>query len=142
LKRLAANSKTPPNENAAFKGNAKNNLWWDSLILGGDHSIGIGSLAGVLRARPNTGVVWVDAHADLNTPSISESGNMHGMPVRLLMEGVSPKETIPGFKWLKDGTRLKPDSIVYVSLRDVDPEERALISPHQYFSQRWTECAA
>lgn len=51
------------------------------LILGGDHSIGIGSLAGVLRAKPNTGVIWVDAHADLNTPDMSESGNMHGMPL-------------------------------------------------------------
>ena len=46
------------------------------LILGGDHSIGIGSLAGVLRAKPETGVIWVDAHADLNVPSVSESGNM------------------------------------------------------------------
>lgn len=51
------------------------------LILGGDHSIGIGSLAGVLRAKPETGVIWVDAHADLNTPDMSESGNMHGMPL-------------------------------------------------------------
>lgn len=46
------------------------------LILGGDHSIGIGSLAGILRAKPETGVIWVDAHADLNVPSVSESGNM------------------------------------------------------------------
>ena len=51
------------------------------LILGGDHSIGIGSLAGILRAKPETGVIWVDAHADLNTPDVSESGNMHGMPL-------------------------------------------------------------
>jgi arginase len=146
LKKLTANSKTPINENATFKGNAKNNLLVGQgtqiladlveekllegrfpLILGGDHSIGIGSLAGVLRARPNTGVIWVDAHADLNTPGISESGNMHGMPVGLLMEGVAPTETIPGFEWLKDGPRLQPDSIVYVGLRDVDPEERELI---------------
>jgi arginase len=46
------------------------------LILGGDHSIGIGSLAGILRSNPETGVIWVDAHADLNVPSVSESGNM------------------------------------------------------------------
>lgn len=51
------------------------------LILGGDHSIAIGSLAGILQTRPDTGILWIDAHADLNTPSISESGNMHGMPV-------------------------------------------------------------
>jgi arginase len=146
LKQASMNSSTPPDLTATFKGNAKNNLLVGAgsqiladlvetklnegrfpLILGGDHSIGIGSLAGVLRARPNTGVIWVDAHADLNIPTISESGNMHGMPVGLLMEGVSPAETIPGFEWLKDGPRLQPDSIVYVGLRDVDPEERALI---------------
>lgn len=46
------------------------------LILGGDHSIGLGSLAGILRAKPETGVIWVDAHADLNVPSVSDSGNM------------------------------------------------------------------
>jgi arginase len=54
------------------------------LILGGDHSIAIGSLAGILQARPDTGILWVDAHADINTPGISESGNMHGMPVSVL----------------------------------------------------------
>ncbi|KAI2500049.1 Arginase family [Fragilaria crotonensis] len=98
------------------------------LLLGGDHSIGIGSLAGVLRARPNTGVLWVDAHADLNTPAISESGNMHGMPVGLLMEGVAPDfSELPGMSWLIDGPRLSPDSLVYVGLRDVDVAERNII---------------
>jgi arginase len=101
------------------------------LILGGDHSIGIGSLAGVLRVKPNTGVLWIDAHADLNTPSISESGNMHGMPVGLLMDGVAPgnehDESIPGLEWLKENPKLKSDSLVYVGLRDVDPAERKLI---------------
>jgi arginase len=99
------------------------------LILGGDHSIAIGSLAGILRARPETGVIWVDAHADLNTPLISESGNMHGMPVGMLMEGVSPTGMIvPGLEWLQQSsTRLGPESLVYVGLRDVDPAERELI---------------
>lgn len=98
------------------------------LILGGDHSIGMGSLAGILRAQPETGVIWIDAHADLNTPALSESGNMHGMPVGMLMEGVAPDHRqIPGLEWLADGPRLSPDSIVYVGLRDVDPAERRLI---------------
>jgi len=98
------------------------------LQLGGDHSIGIGSLAGVLRCRPDTGVLWVDAHADLNIPEISESGNMHGMPVGLMMEGVSPDlSKMPGMEWLVDGPRLKPDSIVYIGLRDVDAAERSII---------------
>lgn len=109
------------------------------LILGGDHSIGIGSLAGILRAKPNTGVIWVDAHADLNTPEMSESGNMHGMPIGLLMEGLVDDYTkIPGLEWLASqpaenggtGTpapHLSPDSIVYIGLRDVDSAERAVI---------------
>jgi arginase len=98
------------------------------LILGGDHSIGIGSLAGILRAQPNTGILWIDAHADLNTPVTSESGNMHGMPVGMIMEGVAPDhKELPGLEWLADGPRLKSDSIVYVGLRDVDAAERSAI---------------
>lgn len=100
------------------------------LVLGGDHSVALGSLAGILRARPDTGIVWVDAHADLNTPIISESGNMHGMPVGLLTEGVFDKkdaQSIPGLEWLLECPQLKPEQIVYVGLRDVDPAERKLI---------------
>lgn len=48
------------------------------LTLGGDHSIALGTLAGVLRARPDSRVLWVDAHADINSPEGSPSGNMHG----------------------------------------------------------------
>ena len=100
------------------------------LILGGDHAIGIGSLAGILRARPNTGVLWIDAHADLNTPKISSSGNMHGMPVGLMMEGVLSEtgEALPrSLDWLSEYPKLNPNQIVYIGLRDVDFEERQLI---------------
>lgn len=48
------------------------------LTVGGDHSVSLGSVAGILRARPATRVLWVDAHADINTPCGSASGNMHG----------------------------------------------------------------
>jgi len=51
------------------------------LTVGGDHSIGFGTVHGILKARPDTVVVWVDAHADINTPLSSPSGNLHGMPV-------------------------------------------------------------
>jgi arginase len=98
------------------------------LILGGDHSIGIGSLAGIMRVRPETGVIWVDAHADLNTPDTSDTGNMHGMPVGMMMRGVgSESAAVPGFQWLSDVPKLSPDSVVYVGLRDVDPAERKVI---------------
>ena len=62
------------------------------LTLGGDHSISIGTLAGMLSNYPDLGVIWVDAHADLNTPEISGSGNMHGMPVGLCTEGMMKDE--------------------------------------------------
>lgn len=98
------------------------------LLVGGDHSIGIGSIAGVLRARPDTGFLWIDAHADINIPKLSESGNMHGMPVGLLMEGVAPDfSELPGMDWLVNGPRMTPDSIVYIGLRDVDAAERSII---------------
>lgn len=104
------------------------------VVLGGDHSIGLGTLAGVLRTRPNVGVIWVDAHADIHIPETSGSGNMHGMPVGLLMEGIAKNShTIPGFEWLQtspDGKPqplLSPDSIVYIGLRDVDAAERNAI---------------
>ena len=105
------------------------------LILGGDHSIGIGSLAGILRARPDTGVIWVDAHADLNTPTGSGSGNMHGMPLGIMMKELVPdRREIPGLEWMEEVSaeggappRLPPDSLVYVGLRDVDKDEKRFI---------------
>jgi arginase len=102
------------------------------LILGGDHSIGLGSLTGILRVRPNTGIIWVDAHADLNTPNTSPSGNFHGMPLGLLIDHPSDSpaqnfdfSTLPGFEFLdNDGPRISPQQLVYIGLRDVDLSER------------------
>ena len=71
-----------------------------ALTLGGDHGIASGSIAGVLRKHPDLRVVWLDAHADLNTPATSPSGNYHGMPVAHLMglfDG-HPK----GYEWMAD----------------------------------------
>jgi arginase len=82
------------------------------IVLGGDHSIAIGTLAGVFRARKTQpGLIWVDAHGDINTPLTSISGNVHGMPVSIALEehNISVERT------------------VLVGLRDVDPPERARI---------------
>ena len=121
------------------------------LILGGDHSIGIGSLAGILQVHPDVGVLWIDAHADINTPYITESGNMHGMPIGFLMDPIMERtyqqyrttnantttkmtahssSNVPGFEWLQQNfkNRLAPNQLVYVGLRDVDIEERKLIT--------------
>jgi arginase len=97
------------------------------LTVGGDHSIACGSLFGVLKARPDTGVLWVDAHADLHTPRTSESGNMHGMPVGILMAEDAERARIPGFAWTQGGPRLRPDRIVYIGCRDLDAAERKII---------------
>lgn len=97
------------------------------LVLGGDHTIGAGSLAGLLSVHPDAGVIWVDAHADINTPECSGSGNMHGMPIAFLMQHLIDSSKVPGFEWLADGPRMKPEQLVYVGLRDVDAPERRII---------------
>ncbi|CAI5711278.1 unnamed protein product [Peronospora effusa] len=97
------------------------------LVLGGDHTIGAGSLAGLLSVHPDAGVIWVDAHADINTPMGSDSGNMHGMPISFLMEGMMDSSKIPGFEWLVHGPTMKPEQLVYIGLRDVDKFERQVI---------------
>jgi arginase len=82
------------------------------LILGGDHCIPIGTISGIIHSRPNTGIVWVDAHADINTPEASNSGNMHGMPLGLLLEGLYPDAPkLPGFGWLENYPRFKPEQV-------------------------------
>ena len=89
------------------------------VILGGDHSIAIGSIFGVLQKKKNLGVIWFDAHGDINTNKTSPSGNIHGMPVSVLM-GIGPEELTS----IGNGEFLKRENIVYVGSRDLDPEER------------------
>lgn len=72
------------------------------VTLGGDHSLGIGTVDGHLRCNPNTVVFWIDAHADLNTNLTSRSGNIHGMPVALLTKEMRQfwPQQMPGLEWL------------------------------------------
>jgi len=92
--------------------------------LGGDHSIATGTIAAALKARPDICIVWVDAHADINTPDTTDSGNLHGMPVAFLAKIVGEVE---GFEWLKNVPTLRPDQIAYIGLRDVDEGEKKLL---------------
>jgi len=92
-----------------------------AVTLGGDHSIGLGTLAGSLQHNPDTVVLWVDAHADINTPSSSTSGNMHGMPVSFHLPSLSSDLT----PWIDPV--LSPQRIAYLGLRDVDPPEQAVL---------------
>lgn len=116
------------------------------LILGGDHCISIGTISAIKKLRGNVGIVWVkttkrsfhlfkshhnlityqvDAHGDINTPSTSSSGNMHGMPLALLLGLVSNARDMPGFDWFSPC--LEPKDIVYIGLRDLDKHEKIVI---------------
>ncbi|KAF9630979.1 putative arginase protein [Lasiodiplodia theobromae] len=109
-----------------------------ALTLGGDHSIGIGTVSGVARAvsegafgaGKELGVVWVDAHGDINTPATSASGNVHGMPLAFLLglvekTGGSDDEDV--FGWMGQEHRVSPRKLVYVGLRDLDEAEKRAI---------------
>ncbi len=93
------------------------------LILGGDHSIAIGSLAGMRQACGDLGVIWFDAHADLNTFATSPSGNVHGMPLAFSM-GLGDHK-LNGC--LRPGPKVKPENTVLIGIRDLDPGEKEVI---------------
>ncbi|MCJ1322306.1 Arginase, catabolizes arginine to ornithine and urea [Xylographa vitiligo] len=113
------------------------------LTLGGDHSIAIGTIAGTSRAikerlSREVAVIWVDAHADINTPETSASGNIHGMPVAFLT-GLAKEDDDDVFGWLgKEGGRaaeegggvLSLKKLVYIGLRDVDRGEKEILRKH------------
>ncbi|KIP12331.1 hypothetical protein PHLGIDRAFT_113806 [Phlebiopsis gigantea 11061_1 CR5-6] len=95
------------------------------LTLGGDHSLGMGTVSGTLEQYPDACVVWVDAHADINTVETTGSGNIHGMPVAFLL-GLGSK--IEEYAWIKPA--LKANRLVYIGLRDVDAGEKAILREH------------
>lgn len=97
------------------------------LTLGGDHSIAIGTVSGVFEAYPDACLIWVDAHADINTPETTISGNIHGCPVSFLL-GITETFPVPKFEWVKPC--LKPDRITYIGLRDCDPAEKRILKQH------------
>ncbi|XP_041105876.1 arginase-1 isoform X2 [Polyodon spathula] len=93
------------------------------VVLGGDHSLAIGSILGHARSQRDLCLVWVDAHADINTPLTSPTGNLHGQPVSYLLKELQSKiPVMPGFSWIKPCLTAK--DIVYIGLRDLDPEEQ------------------
>lgn len=93
------------------------------LILGGDHSIAIGSISGISKHYDNLGVIWYDAHGDLNVPEESPSGNIHGMPLRILAgDGDDRLVNISNY-----APKVKPENIVLIGMRDLDTGEREYI---------------
>lgn len=103
------------------------------VTLGGDHSIAMGSLAGLTRARGRHGLVWVDAHADYNTPESSPSGNIHGMPVAALCGHGGRLADIGGVN-----PKVAQENVVMIGLREVDDREaeRVNASPITAFTMR------
>lgn len=92
------------------------------ITLGGDHTIALGTVAGVLQNEPNVGVIWFDAHGDVNTEATSPSMNAHGMPVAALLglckSGINDIAT----------THLKKQNVFWVGARDLDPGEKELLA--------------
>ena len=88
-------------------------------LIGGDHSQAFATISAVLKKYPDVKIIWIDAHADINTPGTSPSGNIHGMPVAALM-GLAPK-AVWKMPWLNQS--LTPDNIVYFGIRELDPGE-------------------
>ncbi|XP_072499436.1 arginase-1-like isoform X3 [Notamacropus eugenii] len=118
-----------------------------SLVLGGDHSLSIGSISGHAKVHPDLCVIWVDAHSDINTPLTTTSGNLHGQPVSFLLKELREEDSqppwfftmrqipdIPGFSWVTPCLSAK--DIVYIGLRDVDPGEHRILKDLgiKYFS--------
>src|SRR5699024_881447 len=93
------------------------------LVIGGDHSIAIGTLAGLHTHYKNLGVIWYDAHGDLNSEETSPSGNIHGMPLAASL-GIGHEQLI---NIHEKGQKIKPENLVIIGARCLDPGEKALI---------------
>src|SRR5665213_606763 len=126
----------------AVKESIKNNCF--PVVISGDHSIAGGTIAGIKMAKPDSrlGVIWIDAHADLHTPYTTPSGNLHGMSLSLSIDEDNEDNKVhePDEKtkreWdhLKNFCKIKPkvlgEDIVFISLRDFEREEKALIDKY------------
>lgn len=100
------------------------------LVFGGDHSIAMGTVAGVARAHraakgKDLGLVWFDAHGDMNTPASSPSGNIHGMPLAHLLGLEGTDAELAGIAG--DGPAVKPENVALVGIRDIDRKEAAIV---------------
>lgn len=96
------------------------------LVLGGDHSIALGTLGGLAQAHGPGGAIWIDAHGDLNTPETSPTGNVHGMPLAAALG-------LAGDRFASEAWPLPmvtPDRVALVGVRSLDDGERRLIREH------------
>jgi arginase len=94
------------------------------IVLGGDHSIALGTLGGLAARHGPGAVLWFDAHGDLNTPETTPSGNVHGMPLAAALGRCGPGFESPA--WTLPA--VQPERVAIIGARDLDPGERALIA--------------
>ena len=97
------------------------------LVLGGDHSQAIGTISGIAsnfrKQGKNLGLIWVDAHTDMNTPETSPSGNIHGMPLSTLLGNGHPQLTALNGEM----PSLLPENVAIIGARDIDPVEAKIV---------------
>ena len=103
------------------------NSGYRPLLFGGDHSQAFATVSALLNKYPDLRIIWVDAHADLNTPETSPSGNSHGMPLSGLFGWVD--KNIWGMPWMNQ--LLKPHQVIHLGVRDMDEGEVALMKKHE-----------
>ncbi|MDL2256248.1 arginase, partial [Parabacteroides sp. OttesenSCG-928-K15] len=97
------------------------------LVIGGDHSLGLGSASGVGKCYDDFGIIWLDAHGDINTSETSPSGNVHGMPLSALM-GMGSEELVNVYA---PGNKVHPQNVFLVGTRSLDDGELDLIRREQ-----------
>ena len=100
------------------------------LTVGGDHSLGTGTMIGTARVYPDVACIWVDAHADINTAQTTPSGNLHGCPVSFAL-GLDGSYIEPFKQWIPEPTKNVHNRIVYIGLRDIDEGERKILKEHK-----------
>ncbi|MCX6119433.1 MAG: arginase [Proteobacteria bacterium] len=108
------------------------------IVLGGDHSIGIGTITGVSKflrdSHQKLGLIWIDAHADMNTPSTTHTGNIHGMPLATVLGlGHDDLVNLGGF-----APKIDPKNVALIGIRTLDSEEKDICkrSGIRYFTMR------
>lgn len=95
------------------------------FVAGGDHSLALGSIQGLLRCNPNLKVIWVDAHGDINTRESSLTGAFHGMPLSFLLGA----DRLEKQYWLE--SYLKPENLIYFGVRDLDVAEKKFLDENK-----------
>lgn len=102
----------------------------------GDHAASIGTVAASSTQVETLGVIWIDAHADINVESTTFSGHIHGMPVAALL-GLMDSPELNDLHFA--GPKMKPEHMVYIGLRDVDPGEKEILAQHNILHFYWED---